>query len=325
MEAKPVTINNTAMPKISVIMPNCNYAQYLPSALDSLIAQTFTDWECIVIDDGSRDNSVEIIRQYMARDNRIRLIETAHVGIASARNRGLDAARGDYIAFLDSDDCYTQTALEILYTHAEMNNADITGGGVQSVFPDFKFAPLQNAAAPACTFSWFSGADAYFLNCGATQSWFWLWRRLFKREFIGDARFNESMNVIGEDTYFMLENAWRAGKIVDVHTPIVYHRGHNSSVSMRTMLPDYFAYFTNLLEMLAGAHKNYCDDLCKYIYNSIAEQILMHTVIKPKVLRAHQEEAKQTLIKCAHLIPRRYLVGWRRRIMFWYLSRLKNA
>ena len=62
------------MPKISIIMPNCNYAQYLTAALDSVLAQTFQDWECIVIDDGSRDDSVSIIRRYMAKDKRIRLI-----------------------------------------------------------------------------------------------------------------------------------------------------------------------------------------------------------------------------------------------------------
>ena len=62
-------------------MPNCNYAQYLTAALDSVLAQTFQDWECIVIDDGSRDDSVSIIRRYMAKDKRIRLIELSHAGI----------------------------------------------------------------------------------------------------------------------------------------------------------------------------------------------------------------------------------------------------
>jgi glycosyltransferase involved in cell wall biosynthesis len=91
-------------PVVSVIVPCYNYAQYIGDCLESLLAQTFQDWECIVINDGSTDNSVEIIKQYCNKDSRIICLTQTNSGPTVARNFGLKHSQGEYIQFLDADD-----------------------------------------------------------------------------------------------------------------------------------------------------------------------------------------------------------------------------
>ncbi|TVV42220.1 glycosyltransferase family 2 protein [Thalassolituus sp. C2-1] len=97
----------------SIVTPIYNSSEYLCSAIDSVISQTFTDWELILIDDCSEDNSVELIGSYVSVDSRIRLIRLPeNSGAAVARNKGIELASGRYIAFLDSDDLWLPNKLE---------------------------------------------------------------------------------------------------------------------------------------------------------------------------------------------------------------------
>jgi glycosyltransferase involved in cell wall biosynthesis len=100
-------------PAISVIMPNFNGARLISRSIDSVLLQTFHDLELIVVDDGSDDESVAVVKG--AQDQRIRLLQQNHEGVCAARNRGIDCARGKYIAFLDSDDTWAPTCLERLH------------------------------------------------------------------------------------------------------------------------------------------------------------------------------------------------------------------
>ena len=98
---------------VSVIIPCYNQAQYLPDALGSVLAQTYPHWECIVVNDGSPDNTEEVAQQWCEKDNRFRYLHKQNGGLSSARNAGLDAAKGDYIQFLDADDAIHSEKLEI--------------------------------------------------------------------------------------------------------------------------------------------------------------------------------------------------------------------
>lgn len=118
-------------PKISIIVPVYNVEKYLRECLDSIISQTFTDWECLLIDDGSPDKSGEICDEYAAKDSRIRVFHKENGGVSSARNVGLDNTTGKYITFIDSDDLILPSMLEELIKVAEHENADI----VQSAGP----------------------------------------------------------------------------------------------------------------------------------------------------------------------------------------------
>ena len=104
---------------VSLIVPVYQVEAYLPACLDSVLAQTCPPWECILIDDGSFDRSGEICDAYAAADARFRVIRQANGGVSAARNTGLAAAKGDYVAFLDSDDRLTPDFLERLLPSME--------------------------------------------------------------------------------------------------------------------------------------------------------------------------------------------------------------
>ena len=114
-----------ALPKISVIVPVYNTARYLARCLDSIAAQTFADWECICVDDGSPDESGAMLDAYARRDARFRVIHQENGGVSRARNAGLDAARGEWIAFVDSDDWVEPETYELAWNAAQTHGADL--------------------------------------------------------------------------------------------------------------------------------------------------------------------------------------------------------
>jgi len=112
---------------VSVIMPNYNGAKYISIAIESVISQTYSLWELIIIDDCSTDNSVNIIEEYVAKDKRIKLIKLPNnSGTAIARNTGIEVAIGQYIAFLDSDDAWLPYKLEKQVKFIRDNNLALT-------------------------------------------------------------------------------------------------------------------------------------------------------------------------------------------------------
>ena len=112
--------------KISVIMPIYNAYDYLRPAIDTVLGQTLTEIELICVDDGSTDNTLEILKEYQAADERLRIVTENNAGPSIARNKGLVRARGKYVIFLDADDFYDPTLLEKLYNIAERDSLDIT-------------------------------------------------------------------------------------------------------------------------------------------------------------------------------------------------------
>lgn len=112
-------------PKISIIVPVYNVEKYLKRCIDSILTQTFTDFECILIDDGSPDNCPAICDEYAKADKRIKVIHQENKGVSAARNAGLDTAKGEWIGFVDSDDWIEPNMYEILYEDAIHFNVDV--------------------------------------------------------------------------------------------------------------------------------------------------------------------------------------------------------
>lgn len=102
-------------PKISIIVPVYNVEKYLQQCIDSIVAQSFTDWECLLIDDGSPDNSGAICDEYAKRDSRFKVFHKGNGGVSSARNFGIENATGTWVTFIDSDDFISSSFLEGLY------------------------------------------------------------------------------------------------------------------------------------------------------------------------------------------------------------------
>ncbi len=112
-------------PKVSVLVPICNVERYLEECLESLVAQFFTDFEAICINDGSTDGSRAIIQRYMDADERFRVIDKPNSGYGASMNMGLANAMGEYIAILESDDFFEPNALELLVASADQNQSDV--------------------------------------------------------------------------------------------------------------------------------------------------------------------------------------------------------
>jgi len=120
------------MIKVSVIVPVYNVEKYLGECLDSLIGQTLQDIEIIAVNDGSTDDSLQILNEYAAKDGRIKVYSQQNSGQSAARNRGLSVAAGEYVAFIDADDWVDRDFLEKLYQAAQRENADIAAGTIIS-------------------------------------------------------------------------------------------------------------------------------------------------------------------------------------------------
>lgn len=117
------------MPAISVIMPVYNSENYLRSAIDSVLNQTFRDFELILIDDGSKDGSGAICDEYGDKDSRVVVVHQENTGLCGARNRGLTMAQGEYLTFIDNDDLYMPTLLEDNYKLAVKHHAGMVKFG----------------------------------------------------------------------------------------------------------------------------------------------------------------------------------------------------
>ncbi|MBQ8248240.1 MAG: glycosyltransferase [Lachnospiraceae bacterium] len=120
------------MSQISIIIPVYNAQEYLRRCLDSIQQQTFSDFEAILINDGSKDKSLEICVEYSEKDKRFKIINQDNMGPSHARNRGIDEATSKYLAFVDSDDYIASNMLEELYVAAESSSADLTICGFYS-------------------------------------------------------------------------------------------------------------------------------------------------------------------------------------------------
>lgn len=127
------------MPSISVIVPVYQAEKFLHRCLDSVARQTFSDWELILVDDGSTDGSAALCDRFAAKDNRVRVFHRKkNQGVSEARNLGINEAKGDYIAFLDADDCYEFQALETLWNLREQSGADAAACGLTYLWPGGK-------------------------------------------------------------------------------------------------------------------------------------------------------------------------------------------
>ena len=123
------------MVKISMIVPVYQVEKYIAQCIESVLNQTFSDFELILIDDGSKDNSGAICDSYAAKDDRIIVIHTKNNGAATARNIGLERASGEYITFLDGDDYLAENMLSRLYEEIENSDYDIVLSDFLNIFP----------------------------------------------------------------------------------------------------------------------------------------------------------------------------------------------
>ena len=123
-------------PLVSVIMPAYNSEKYIGKSIESVLAQDYEKFELIIVDDGSKDGTKSIVEQYAKNDIRIKLLEQANQGVSAARNKGLDTATGEYVAFLDSDDLWDADNLSVMVQAAECTKSGLICAGFDIINAD---------------------------------------------------------------------------------------------------------------------------------------------------------------------------------------------
>ncbi|GCD10985.1 glycosyltransferase family 2 protein [Clostridium tagluense] len=192
------------MPQISIIVPIYNGAKYINKCIEMILNQTFKDFELIIINDGSTDNSVEMCNEYAKKDSRIRLISKENGGTWAARNIGIDVSSGKYIIFFDCDDWYENNLLQEMYKCIEEHQVDLVISGQTNVTVDASGKILRRTKVlPRKHF--FETKDeilSNFILLRKEEIGDTLWNKIYKSEIIKkyDLKFENFKR--GEDTVF---------------------------------------------------------------------------------------------------------------------------
>lgn len=189
------------MQKVSIIIPVFNVEKYLTRCLDSVVNQTLDNIEIICINDCSTDNSLDVLKKYALKDNRIKLIDLPqNRGVSFARNTGIDNANGEYIAFLDPDDWWNKNLLKTVYTDIQTYNSEIAIFGSNFCKND-KIIPNETQLSYILQFK-----EQHALRTYQNNLVNYAWDKLYNRDFINrhKIRFNENLSQT-EDVIFALE------------------------------------------------------------------------------------------------------------------------
>lgn len=223
--------NVVKTPKVSVIVPVHNAMPYLRKCLDSIAAQTLQDIEVLCVDDGSTDESPDVLAEYAARDNRFRILRQENAGGGTARNLGMSRARGKYLSFLDADDFFHPNLLKLASHRAEEANADIVIYRVRQYHQDtgrYTSVPGSYCRENLPSQQVFSAADMPDFLFNSFQNW--PWNKLFSRAFIQkyDITFQELQRT--NDMRFVCTALAEARRIALLDRALVYYRT-NTAVS----------------------------------------------------------------------------------------------
>lgn len=232
---------------VSIIVPVFNAAFYLERMIQSIIAQTSGDWELILVDDGSTDNSFQICKQYEAVDGRIKLIHQNNTGVSEARNTGLRAASGQYIAFCDADDFYEPDYLSTFEYFKEKEDSDLYIFGIYVDYPE-KSSAVHNPPIECgdrihgideAIYSWF---DIY---------WMGLWNKVYKKRIIDDNGIEFKKDVqYDEDSIFNLSYLHACCNVFCSEKPVYHYVQQNTASLTRSFSPHRLASIKYVIERL---------------------------------------------------------------------------
>ena len=290
--------NLQKFPKVSVIIPVFNSEKFLRQCLDSLINQTFLDFEVILVDDGSTDGSIQIIQEYLAKDDRFSLLRQDHKFAGVARNTGMSAAKGEYFLFLDSDDFFDKNLLAESYEKAKAYDLDIC------VFSAYRF---DSQTTQLTKMTWVCNPKYYpegvfskennlnYIYAFTTAA---PWTKLFRRDFIlkNNIHFQEIRSA--NDVVFVYTAIAEAKRILAFNHPLVFYRVNSGNSLQQTKDKDPLSFYRavmglreelinrNLYQQLEKPFLNYALESCifnlstlkneenfKLLYNKLRNEI----------------------------------------------------
>lgn len=245
------------MPKVSVIIPCYGVEKYLDRCMESVLMQTLTDIEIILVDDESPDRVPEMCDKYAKRDKRIKVIHKANGGLGYARNSGLDVATGEYVAFVDSDDYVDLAIYETLYDEAEKHKADAVFCGFNLEGNKGHWTKSNEIKSARL----FQGDDVtqFMLDMVANapeepnerRYYMSVWRAIYKRSIIvdNDISFLSEREVASEDIPFQVDFLKHSRKIIYIPDNMYYYCNNSTSLTA-TYKKEKFERFRHLRDIL---------------------------------------------------------------------------
>ena len=243
------------MPVISVIVPVYNAEKFLAECIESILTQSYRDFELVLVDDGSTDRSSQICDEYSRKDDRIKVIHQPNGGVTSARKTGWQQSKGEWIVFSDADDTVPVDCLEIMLTPALNNGCDIVNARYQA-FP-------SNNIGGHKTFGELTRKE-YLESFIYTPCYGVVFASIYKKSLFQDSTFAfDSSLKIGEDALTCIELGLRASKVLNIKNIVYHYRVNNidSVMNQKVRHPSYLGRFYDVMEELLR-HEEDIDESC---------------------------------------------------------------
>jgi glycosyltransferase involved in cell wall biosynthesis len=241
---------------VSIIVPCYNVENYVYNALESVYNQTYKNWECLVINDGSKDNTIEQIKPWIEKDSRFKFYTQENKGLSCTRNLGLKVAKGEYIYFFDSDDLLDENALEDLMLLADMNIDIVIGKnavteGQNNVITeclDHYHIPLKKL----------TNKNKELIELIVEQSISCVaWNKLYKKSFLDSHQLVFKENLLHEDELWFFETFYHAKTIIFNNKPTYYYNWSNTdSITNNFKIKNLEAYF-EIIEFIFDKYYTY--------------------------------------------------------------------
>lgn len=282
-------------PKISVIVPVFNAEQYLYQCIESILNQTFSDFELLLIDDGSNDNSLVICRSYASKDKRIKVIQKTNGGVSSARNLGITNAIGEWIAFCDSDDWVEKDWLLCAADIINMNKPDVIR---------FGFIPEgENRIVSDKDYLLEDKCD--MLACNILFKYYgYVWNTIYKADILWNIRFDETL-CLNEDHLFTNQVLLNS-KLMYVSRNAFYHYQKRDTISLSNNVDPYV--IVNSAEKILQVEKKMINE--KHLLYS-KQMIVYHQNVKAALIVLYSNKynynERYNFYKNLHLIENDYI------------------
>lgn len=233
------------MSLISVIVPVYKVEKYLKRCVDSILTQTYTDLEVILVDDGSPDKCGELCDIYASEDSRVHVIHKSNGGLSDARNAGIKIAKGEYLTFVDSDDCIHKSMFEWLYKTLKENGCDIAIGGFQKFSEEKEIVNEFSIPKPEVL----NNLEA--LNClygKHSVAFITAWGKLYHKSLFNEVRYPKGK--IHEDEFVIHRLLYAAKRVAFINLPLYFYFQNESGIMNSGFSEKSFAAFEALEERM---------------------------------------------------------------------------
>lgn len=275
-------------PEISIVVPVYKVEKFVKESLNSILNQSFVNFEIICVNDGSPDNSLDIIEKLAEKDSRIKIVSQQNQGVSMARNTALDMVSGEYVAFLDPDDIMHPQFLEIMLSQLKINDADIICCNYKKILENEKVVntPVyENIKAKK-----FQNHLLSFALRKKPRPNNSLWNKIYKSSIIQSVRFEKDIKV-AEDMVFILQTLINAKKVIYIDIPLIFYRIRENSITHFKLSDTYID--SHVLAAKIGMHiiaSSNVSETIKHKYMVLFQKMIFKSCIILPYQKASKEE-----------------------------------